>query len=147
MENNKSFGIGDFVSAGTIEDNFLKQGILTKKNDDGTIILRDRSGKEIICKAQGAKKVPDENLSPSVLEEVEVEREKPQIGDFVSAGTVEDNFLKQGIFIKEGLDGTIILRDRSGKEIICKAQGAKKVPDENLTPSTLEEVQNERRNK
>ena len=76
MENHKKLIIGDYVSAGTIEENFLKQGMLIKENDDGTIILKDRSGNEIKCSAQGAKKVSDENLSPGTLKDVQSEREK-----------------------------------------------------------------------
>ena len=71
MENNEKPKIGDFVSAGTVEKNVLKQGFLIKDNDDGTIVLEDRSGEKFVCNAQNAKKVPDENISPSTLEEVQ----------------------------------------------------------------------------
>ncbi len=68
-----------------------------------------------------------------------------QLGDFVSAGTVPDNQMAQGVFICDNGDGTIWLQDEPYPEccyrFLCYRENAVRVPDERLFLPTLKFVQ------
>ena len=80
---------------------------------------------------------------------------KIKLGDYVTAALIkktvtEDypeglNEPRQGVFIKDNGDGTIILQGETDKYICSGPEDVDIVPDHNLIPGTLEFVQEERK--
>lgn len=92
---------------------------------------------------------------PSFNHESQESEPKAKLGDYVTATLVEKtvtddypeglNEPRQGVFVKDNGDGTIVLQGETGKYICNGPEDVAVVPDKNLFPDTLKFVMGQRK--
>lgn len=92
---------------------------------------------------------------PTFNHESQENEPKAKLGDYVTATLVEKtitedypeglNEPRQGVFVKDKGDGTIVLQDERGKYICSGPEDITVVPDKNLSPDSLEFVKEQRK--
>lgn len=67
--------IGSFVSAKSIQDGTIRQGVVVKDQGDETVVIKVAGGEKFVCLTEWMEVIPRERLSASMARFVEEVRE------------------------------------------------------------------------